>query len=131
MQGLDGLIVKQPWANLIVEDKKKMEVRGCRTKKQNENVVIIESGMNRIVGDVCILGCVELDKQSFESTRDQHLIELSYEDVLASFGYKKLYGWLLGETNEAAEPIVCQNRKAGQVIWVKDALPRDVYYRIK
>jgi len=128
---LDGLIVKQPWANLIVQGKKKMEVRGCRTKKQNENVVIIESGMNRIVGDVYILDCVELDKQSFENTRDQHLIGLSYEDALVAFGYKKLYGWLLGEMHEAAEPIVCQNRKAGQVIWVKDALPRDMYYRIK
>lgn len=128
---MDGLIVKQPWANLIVQGKKKMEVRGCRTKKQNENVAIIESGMNRILGDVRILGCIELDKQSFEELREQHLIDLSYEEVLVSFGYKKLYGWLLGEMNEIAEPIVCHSRKVGQVIWVKDALPSDMYYRIK
>lgn len=128
---MDGLIVKQPWANLIVQGKKKMELRGCRTKKQNENVAIIESGMNRIVGNVYILDCIELDKQSFENTKDQHLINLSYEDVLVSFGYKKLYGWVLGEVNKAAEPIVCQNRKVGQVIWVKDALPRDMYCKIK
>lgn len=131
MKYLDGLIVKQPWANVIVEGKKTMEVRGCRTKKQNEDIVIIESGMNRIIGDVRIFGYIELDKETFESNRDKHLINLSYDEVLISFGYKKLYGWCLGEAREAAEPVICHNRKKGQVIWVKDAFPDDMYYRIK
>ncbi|MDA3734105.1 ASCH domain-containing protein, partial [Niameybacter massiliensis] len=125
---MDGLIVKQPWASLIVQGKKTMEVRGSKTKKKRENIAIIESGMNHILGDVYIIECVELDKETFERTREQHRIKMSYEDVLTNFGYKKLYGWVLGTANEVVQPVICQNRKVGQVIWVKDALPDDVYY---
>lgn len=128
---MDGLIVKQPWVDLIVKGKKILEVRGQKTTKINERIAIIGSHTNKIFGSVKIAGCEELDKKLYNMFRKQHLIDLTYEEVLKTFGYKKLYGWFLMDEVEAAEPITCNNRKKGQVIWVKDAFPDDMDFRIK
>ena len=35
---MDGLIIKKKWLDLIVNDKKTIEIRGSDTKKQGEKI---------------------------------------------------------------------------------------------
>lgn len=118
---MDGLIVKQPYANWILKGNKKIELRSSNTLKKNERIAIIESGTNYILGYVTIVDSVELLEKDFIAYKNEHLIELSYENVLKVFGYKKIFGWKLDNPVFLEQPMTCQNRKKGQVIWVKNA----------
>lgn len=45
---MDGLIIKKKWLDLIVNDKKTIEIRGSDTKKQGEKIYLLESGTHKV-----------------------------------------------------------------------------------
>lgn len=111
---LDCLIVKGYWLDLILEGKKPLEIRGCRTSKRGL-IGLIESGSGEIKGLANISGCDELTKEQFESKRELHRIEnAAYEDI----PYKKVYGWSMKNAVRLNKPIQYRHPK-GAVIWVK------------
>ncbi len=122
---IDGLIVKQQWADLIVDGVKTMEVRGRQSLRVNERIAIVVSGTNLIIGYVTLVQGIELTKEMFESRRNEHMIDLSYDEMRIRYGYKKLYGWVMEDAVRLEKPIICENRKQGQVIWIVNAIEEE------
>ena len=45
-----GLIIKKKWLDLIMSGKKTLEIRGCRTFHEGEEIALLESGSQKIRG---------------------------------------------------------------------------------
>ena len=106
-----GLIVKQPWIEMILEGSKTLEIRSSRTSKRGK-VALIESGSSQIVGEVEITGCIEISREDFHAYQESHKV-LDLDNV----HYKRLYGWRLANVNRYAVPVRYSHPK-GAIVWV-------------
>lgn len=110
---MKGLIIKEPWANLILEGQKNMELRGSNTKIRGK-IGIIKSGSKKVFGTVELIDCIQItNRDDYNSYRENHMVSCEFEDIT----YKKLYGWILKNPIEFKEPITYEH-KLGCVIWV-------------
>ena len=106
-----GLIIKQPWIEMILEGSKSLEIRSSRTSKRGK-VALIESGSSRIVGEIEITGCFEINREDFHAYQESHKV-LDLDNV----HYKRLYGWRLANPVRFAVPVrYCH--PAGAIVWV-------------
>lgn len=109
-----GLIVKEPYASLIVDGEKVWEIRKKRTNIRGE-IFIISNG--KILGKVKLVDVLgpftaeELAKHS-----DKH--KVSYEDLKSYAGDCKLFVWVLKDAEKFEKPIEIRIPKGAQV-WVK------------
>lgn len=110
---MNGLIVKGKWLELILDGLKDWEIRGSRTKKR-ETIYLIKSGSRQIIGQVDLIGCMELTKEMYERNRQRHCIEANFE----SLPYSIPYAWLFDNPVRYKKPIPYIHPK-GAVIWVK------------
>lgn len=62
---MDGLIIKDPWIGMVLDNWKSWEIRGRRTWKRG-TVYLIRSGSGCIVGKTDIVDCVALTEERFE-----------------------------------------------------------------
>lgn len=109
---MKGLIIKQKWAELILNGFKTMELRGNNTKIRG-TIEIIISGTKQVYGTVDLINCLPLDKESYNNDRDRHKVDLKYEFL----PYKNTYGWILENPKLYDNPIP-YNHKKGCAIWV-------------
>ena len=109
-----GLIVREPYATLIVRGEKIWEIRKRRTNVRGE-IFIISNG--RILGKVRLVDVLgpftaeELVKHS-----DKH--KVSYEELKNYAGDCKLFAWVLEDAEMFDRPIEVKVPKGAQV-WVK------------
>lgn len=108
---MKGLIIKSPYIEMILEGKKKWEIRGSKTNIRG-TIALIKSGSKKIYGEVDLIDCIELDLQSY----NKYSLELygRKEDCLP---YKKTYAWVVTNPKiyKVAKPY---NHPLGAVIWV-------------
>jgi predicted transcriptional regulator len=109
---MKGLIIKQKWAELILNNHKTMELRGNNTKIRG-TIGIIISGTKQVYGTVDLIDCLPLNKESYENNKDVHKVDLGYEEL----PYKNTYGWILENPVKYDNPI-SYHHKQGCVIWV-------------
>lgn len=96
---------------MILEGSKSLEIRSSRTSKRGK-VALIESGSSRIVGEVEITGCFEINREDFHAYQESHKV-LDLDNV----HYKRLYGWRLANPVRFAVPVpYCH--PAGAIVWV-------------
>ena len=62
-----ALVVKEPWATLIITGEKTLEIRNMRTKKIGEEIYIAKAGSKTLIGKVIIDKCEELSSDKFNS----------------------------------------------------------------
>jgi len=109
-----GLIVREPWASLIVDGKKRWEVRRTRTKYRGP-VAIITGG--KIIGVAEIVDVIELPVDEMAAMIDKHyadpMLILSY-----GTGKKTLFAWVMKNARRLKEPIDVEI-PVGAQIWVK------------
>jgi hypothetical protein len=99
--------VREPWASLIVEGKKTLELRSWRTHYRG-TVLVHRSGRDRgLIGMAEIAYIIEITSlEQFRSLRDEHRApDEFYQD--------KLFGWVLRN----AKPIDFIPRKGQLGIW--------------
>jgi hypothetical protein len=89
--GDSAILVREPFATLIIQGQKTMEVRGVATSKR-ERVWIVSIDTRRILGDVCIIGCTRFQKEDAATLYDQHQIP---ESVFNTMSYRKYFGYIL------------------------------------
>jgi len=109
-----GLIVREPYATLIVRGEKVWEIRKRRTNVRGE-IYIISSGM--IIGKVRlvdVLGPFTVDELA--EHRDKH--RLSYEELRSYAGNCRLFAWVLRDAVEFKKPVRVKVPKGAQV-WVR------------
>jgi len=109
-----GLIVREPWATLIVEGKKRWEVRRTRTRYRGP-VAIISGG--KIIGVADLVDVIELPVDEMAALVDKH-----YADPLQILSYgagkRTLFAWVMKNARKLKEPVDVEI-PAGAQIWVK------------
>jgi len=89
--GDSAILVREPFATLIIQGKKTMEVRGVATTKR-ERVWIVSIDTKQILGDVCIIACMQFHPDTAATLYEQHQIP---EAVFHTLAYRKHFGYVL------------------------------------
>jgi hypothetical protein len=123
---LRGLMVREPWANLILSGKKTWEIRGTRTGIRGL-IYIIPSGSGRIAGRCEIVDCV--GPVSIDELIANSSAHLTPPDELRLLGlpYKRTFAWVLANPRRFDDPIP-YTHPSGAITWVdleklKEELP--------
>ena len=106
-----GLVVKQPWLELILVGKKIWEIRGSNTTIR-EKIALIQSGTGKIYGTANLVDCIKLTRKEFELARDRHCVPKE-----VSLPYKNIYAWVLEDAVCLDTPKEYKHPQ-GAVIWV-------------
>ena len=108
---MKGLIIKEPYIDLILKGKKKWEIRGNNTKIRGK-IALIKSGSKRIYGEVDLVDSFEIDLERYKKyCKDLY----GYEEQCLP--YKKTYAWVVENPLIYSEPKEYIHPQ-GAVIWV-------------
>ena len=109
-----GLIVREPYATLIVKGLKVWEIRKRRTNVRGE-IFIISKG--RIIGKVKLVNVLgPFTAEELAKHEEKHRVE--YEDLKNYAGNSKLFAWVLSDAVEFEKPIKVDVPRGAQ-IWVR------------
>lgn len=110
---MSALVLKEPWATLVVNGKKTIEIRTMTTNKIGKEIYIAKAGTKTLIGKVTITDCRRLTPEEFQNLAPQHLA-LHYSFPPG----KKIYGWYLKNAHRFPQPIPYKHPQGAQ-IWVK------------
>ena len=108
-----ALILKDPWASLIISGQKTLEIRTMKTKKIGEEIYIAKAGSKTLIGKVTIDKCIPLSDKECNTLVDQHHAT-KYLDQIKN---KRKYGWFLKNPIAFETPIPYPHPPGAQ-IWV-------------
>lgn len=109
-----GLIVRQPWIDLILNGQKSWEIRGRATRIRGR-IGLIQSGSGRIMGTVNLVDCLALTPDDYYQAEALHQI---LEPASQPLPYRDIYAWVLACPQRFEVPQPYQHRQ-GAVIWVR------------
>lgn len=126
-----ALLVKPPWARLLVNGVKTVEVRGKATERIGQRVAIAQSGSQLLVGEVSLEGCclvavrneqglledVPGAPHTLDSLKYAHCIE-----DLTCIPYDKVYAWFVNNNLAYFNPVPYVHPR-GAVTWVNLSKP--------
>lgn len=111
---MKGLVIKEKWADMILNGEKTWEIRGSQTK-QRGRICIIKSGSGKIFGSVDLVDCIPLhggdDVELILNNHDKHRVPLG------AIPYRKPWAWVLKDPLIYPFPIRYDHPQ-GAVIWV-------------
>lgn len=108
-----GLIIKEKWANLILNGEKTVELRGSNTKIRGK-IGIIKSSTGMVWGEAELIDSFLLDRTKYEELRDKHKVDMDFDDIK----YENTYAWILKNPKKYDVPVP-YNHKKGCIVWVK------------
>jgi len=108
-----GLVIKQPWIDLIFDGKKTWEIRGSNTKIRG-TIALIQSRSGKVIGTAELVDSIPLDLPSYQTNQMRHQIPL---DRFEGLPYPKTHAWVLENAVRFDEPIPYTHPQ-GAVIWV-------------
>jgi hypothetical protein len=112
---MNGVVIKPPWIDLILQGKKTWEIRGTHTSTRGR-IALIKSRSGRIFGTCRVVDCIgPLSLEQLRANGDKHQIPM---EMLVELPYPKTYAWVLSEVNPFRDPIVYKH-PSGAVIWVR------------
>lgn len=111
---MEGLIVKQPFASHIIEEKKEWELRSRPPpeKKINKDILLLSSGY--VFGKIKIVDYWIADKKELEKNKKKHLSETNFLDI----DHTSVV-WKIVVTQKYQQPR-SYNHPTGARIWVND-----------
>ncbi|MEC3884903.1 ASCH domain-containing protein [Halobacillus sp. HZG1] len=110
---MKGLLVKEPWIDMILSGEKTWEIRGTHTKKRG-TIGLIKSGTGQVFGTVDVVESRELSQEEYRKTTHLHGIP---EEDCRQMPYKRTCAWVLQNPVLYEEPLA-YTHPAGAVIWV-------------
>jgi len=112
-----GLIIREPWIDLILDGKKTWEIRS-RTTKIRGRIALIRGGSGTIVGYATLVDSIgpqtiyELSRQG-----DKHGVpDKPLREFVAKYE-NRAHAWVLKDVERLESPIP-YNHPSGAVIWV-------------
>lgn len=112
---MTGLVIKQPWIDLILDGKKTWEIRGS-TASIRGKIALIQSKSGKVVGTCDVVGCIgPIALDELRRQHDKHRIPLA---SLGESPYPKTYAWVLANAVRFQMPLPYQH-PSGAVIWVR------------
>lgn len=116
---MKGLIIKQPWIDMILSGEKVWEMRSRNTSHRGR-IALIQQGAGLVIGSANLTGVVE------NMTAEEYYSSGHLHRVPGEFG-KWRYAWVLADPSRYDEPVPYAHPQ-GAVIWVnlgkKDVFPR-------
>jgi hypothetical protein len=112
---MNGLIIRSPWVEMIVEGKKTWEIRG-RDTRIRDWIALIRGGSGLIVG-TCSLVDVVGPLTLWELQENAQKAGLERSEIYAK-PYTKTYAWVLNNVSKLI-PTRLYEHPAGAVIWVR------------
>lgn len=110
-----GLIIREPWIDLILQGEKTWEMRGPRTAVRGR-VALIRKGAGAVCGVADLVGTEPaLDAAGLAASRDRHRIPASMDAAVLEAGW--LVPWVLANARPLARP-VSYVHPSGAVVWV-------------
>ena len=106
-----GLIVREPYATLIVEGKKVWEIRKSRTKVRGEILILNRGNALGKAELVEVLG--PFTPEELAEHRDKHLADPEF--LRGYSNGKPLYAWVLRNAEKFREPVKVNIAKGAQV----------------
>jgi hypothetical protein len=108
---MKGLIVRQPWLDLILSDQKTWEMRSKPTKNRGK-IALIQSGSGLILGTCDLEACFFLNSvDEFEKNIEKHCVA-SWSNLV-----KYRWAWVVGNPKRFESPKPYKHPH-GAVIWV-------------
>lgn len=100
---MKALSIREPWASLIIEGKKTIELRTWKTNYRGK-ILVHRSGENGgIIGTVEIVDIVNIESpEQFRSLHDRH-------HAPDTFYKERLFGWIL-KNAKPVESVPCKGR---------------------
>jgi len=125
---LKGLIIKEPWIDLILTGEKVWEIRGSNTKIRG-TIALIKGGTGTVVG-LCelknVIGPLSINKLR----RSQPFHAIPSNQLKSGLPYPKTYAWILCNTVRLSKPVSYRHPR-GAVIWVNlpNTVVKQIYYQ--
>ena len=122
-----ALLVRPPWAEMIVKGQKIWELRSTATRKRGR-IAIAQSGTGTLLGEVTIVDCLQVGRRCPDGTitswnNEAHFLgapdnipKHCVEDVRA-ITYKSVWAWVLQAPTLYPSPVPYSHPQ-GAVIWV-------------
>lgn len=111
---LKGLIIRQPWIELILSGKKIWEMRSKPTSVRGP-IALIEKGTGTVVGIANLVdSLMSLSASEMPINFDKHRVP---QEVVEERGFNWLTPWVLADARRLDQP-VNYHHKSGAVIWV-------------
>lgn len=112
---LKGLIIRQPWIEMILAGTKTWEMRSERTALRGP-VALIEKGTGLVVGTATLTDSLPaLKPEDMGASRANHRIPA---EMSGEVGFKWFTPWVLAEVRRLTRPVPYVHR-SGAVIWVE------------
>jgi hypothetical protein len=112
---MKGLLIRQPWIDLILSGEKTWEIRGSKTKIRG-TIALIQSQSGLIVGTADLVGCTpKLTPEDMNKAQKLHQIHEPFID--STMPYDNTYAWILLGAKRLPKPIPYEHPQ-GAVIWV-------------
>lgn len=108
---MKGLIIKEPYIDLILAGKKKWEIRGSKTNIRGR-ICLIKSGSKKIYGEVDLVDCFQINLEQYSD-----YCKICHGENVKSLPYKRTYAWVV-ENPFLYEEAKAYNHPLGAVIWV-------------
>ena len=105
-----GLIVRQPWLDLILSGQKIYEMRSRQTKIRGE-IGLIQAGSGLVMGTCKLVNCSFLTPAQAKECREFH--QIRDDELLAKYRY----AWHLKDARRFHEPRYYEHPR-GAVVWV-------------
>lgn len=115
---MKGLIVKEPWIDLILDGKKPWEIRGKNTKVRGQ-IALIKSGTGLIFGTVVLTNSFHVTQEALDQGFRNHQIPETID-----IPYSKPHVWETSGPKRFNKPIPYKHPQ-GAVIWVN--LPDNLF----
>ena len=108
-----GLIIKEPWIDLILNGKKTWEIRNKNTLYRGK-VYLIKSGSSKIFGECTLINSQNISFNEFLENTDKHMVK---DLSLLKYDRNKLFAWILVNPKLYEKPISYTHPK-GAIVWV-------------
>jgi len=107
-----GLIIRQPWIEMVLSELKPWEMRSSKTTKRGR-ICLIEQGTSSIVGEANLVNCLKPQKRFIEDDYWYWKHRINDKSLMKKWNTP----WILREVKRYDEPIIF-NQPPGAVIWV-------------
>lgn len=113
---MNGLIIRSPWIELILNGKKTWEIRGHSTKIRGK-VALIRGGSGLVVGTCEVIGTIGPLKLG-ELRKNAGKAGFKKDEVIRNLPYKTTYAWVVRRVRKFNRPRRYKH-PSGAVIWVR------------
>lgn len=120
-----GIFVKSPWPTFYKKGMKSWEIRSYPTDYRGD-VLLIESGSNKIICKMFLKDCIPLNKERWEMNFEKHRTSCSYEELPYRKDKSSAFAWILENPLSLSEPVSIQRVNSSPCMEIPDSILKNI-----